>query len=512
MVLQRGKPVPVWGESSGAQSVRVFLENEPLCTLHLDSSGAFRVSLPALRTAEGITLRFVCADGCELILENVDVGEVWLAGGQSNMEFPLRYDAQGKRAVAAANDPHLRLYTVPRYAFDGEVADGFADDRAWGKWLPATSETAGDFSAVAYYFAQELRQSLHVPVGIVSCNWGGTTASTWLDPSYLRRDEALHVYLTEYDDAVRGQDVLRYYDADRAYRGRKKTFRDTLNRYAMEGSHRLLRTVLEGYMRSAPLQPMGPRHHNSPGRLYRSMLAKISGFACRGVLWYQGESDMPHAEVYDRLFGAVIDCWRRDWNEELPFLFVQLAPFDRDCGFIADGFPEIRRRQAIVEAEKPHVWMSTIMDVGMAHDIHPKEKRPVGHRLALLAGCKIYGEDILCQDPQLCAARRHDDAVTLQFAHAGNGLYLRGKHLRALHVLADGARARGLRVEVSGDTITLRAAALRRASRLTLSFAETPYCRVNLYNSAACAARPFFCEITSVEAVISPPPAAHCVP
>ncbi len=506
MVLQRDKPVPVWGKSSGAQCVQVFLCDEPLCTFSTDGAGAFRATLPALSAAEDVSLRFVCTDGQALCLEHVDVGEVWLAGGQSNMEFPLRYDAQGKRACASADDAHLRVYTVARYAFDGEAADGLKNAAGWDKWLCATSETAGDFSAVAYYFACELRKTLRVPVGIVSCNWGGTTASTWLDPSYLRADDALRVYLSEYEAAVRGQDEQRYVREDYAFRSRKPTLRDVLNLYAMEGSHRLLRTLLEGYMRSAPVQPMGPRHHNSPGRLYHSMLARIRGFACRGVLWYQGESDMPHATVYDRLFGALIDCWRRDWNEELPFLFVQLAPFARDCGFIADGFPEIRRRQAMTEAEKPRVWMSAIMDVGMAHDIHPKNKRTVGQRLALLARGEVYGEDILCRDPQLRGAQRSGDTLRLCFAHAGDGLQIRGARLRAMTVYADGVRVRHWRAQTHGDTLQLRAAAFRRAKCLRLEFAEMPYCRVDLYNSADCAARPFTCEIAQDGRVrISPP-------
>lgn len=496
MVLQRGKPLALWGESDRAQRVAVFLNRSPLTTLSIAGPGAFRAELPALEAAEGAELRFRCEDGQDLTLENVDIGEVWIAGGQSNMEFFLCYDAEAPEVLAGADDPHLRSYTVARYAFDEEAQDGFKDDGDWNRWLPATPENAPHFSAVGWYFARKLREALRVPVGIVNCNWGGTTASTWLDESFLRQDAALSVYLDDFAQATAGQDAARYRAEDRAFRGRKPVYRDRLNIYKMYGSHRLWCKFLEKYICSGPIQPMGSLHHNAPGRLYQSMLRKIVPYTCKGVLWYQGESDMHHAEVYARLFTALIGCWRRDWGEELPFLFVQLAPFDRDCGFVASGFPEIRRQQEAVEKAVPNVWMTSIMDIGMAHDIHPKKKRPVGERLALLARAKVYGEHILSQEPQLRAARRSKNGVRLEFDHAGEGLFLAGKRLNGLSVFADGVPVRRWRAETDADALCVRARLIGQAERIRVEFAETPYCQVNLYNSAGLPARPFSCEIS----------------
>lgn len=494
MVLQRDKPLVIWGQSSCSQRVDVLLEQAPLCSFET-GAGAFRATLPPLEAAESISLCFVCQDGTQLTLDNVDIGEVWLAGGQSNMEFLLRYDAESKKTLAAAQDAHLRVYTVAQYAFDGEADDGFKDARFWDKWFPTTPAAAETFPAVAYYFAQELRKTLGVPVGILSCNWGGTTASTWLDARYLRDDAALSVYLSDYEVATREQDPAAYLAADRAYRGRKHTLHDTLDTYAVAGKHRLLRWALEWYMRRPPIQPMGPRHHNSPARLYQSMLRRITGFSCRGVIWYQGESDMHHAASYERLFAAVVDCWRTDWGETLPFLFVQLAPFDRDCGFVASGFPEIRRQQARAEQSIPAAWMVSIMDVGMRHDIHPKKKRPVGQRLALLARGKVYGEALVCQSPQLQSAAQHGDTLVLRFDYAGEGLSLAGGRLRALTLTADGKRVRRWRAVVEGQTLRLHAPALARAAHVQVDFARTPYCKVDLYNSAGLPARPFSCVL-----------------
>lgn len=495
MVLQRGKPITVWGESDRAQRVTVFFNQTHFTELMISAPGAFRLQLPALQAAENAELCFRCEDGQQLRLENVDVGEVWVAGGQSNMEFFLRYDAAAKAAIPAAKDAHLRLYTVPQYAFDGEAEDGFKDERFWGRWLATSPDTVETAPAVAYYFALQLRKALRVPVGILNCNWGGTTASTWLDEALLRQDAALRVYLRDYEAATNGQVLAQYYAEDRAFRGRKQTYRDRLLLYKMYGSHRVLCRLLENYICSGPLQPMGPRHHNAPGRLYQSMLSKISGFTCKGVIWYQGESDMPHAEVYARLFTAMIACWRRDWGEELPFLFVQLAPFDRDCGFVASGFPEIRRQQELVEKTVPNTWMTTIMDVGMAHDIHPKQKRPVGERLALLARGVVYGEKLLCQEPCFCAAAQTKTGLALRFSHAEGGLFLTGKRLNALSLIADGVKLSRWKTELAGDTLYLHAPSIAQAKHLQLDFAQTPFCRVNLYNSAGLAARPFSFEL-----------------
>lgn len=494
MVLQRGKPITVFGESDSAQSVAVFLGETALTTLSITAGGAFRAELPALSAAEDQTLRFVCADG-ELTLEQVDIGEVWLAGGQSNMEFFLRYDAEAKAALAGANDAHLRMYTVAQYAFDGEEHDSFKDDRLWNRWLPAESATAETFSAVAYYFARVLRKTLNVPIGILNCNWGGTTASTWLEESYLRQNEALRVYLSDFAQATEGQDFAAYCAADRAFRGRKQTYRDRLLIYKMYGTHGLWCRLLEKYICSGPIQPMGPRHHNSPARLYETMLRKIAGYGMRGVIWYQGESDCPHPDVYAQLFTETIACWRRDWGEELPFLFVQLAPFESDCGFDAKDFPEIRRQQELVEKTVPAAWMTSIMDVGMRRDIHPKKKRPVGERLALLALGKVYGKALLCEEPKLLSAEKTPDGLRLHFDHAGEGLFIRGRRLNAISVFADGKAVKNRRAAAKGNCLMLACAQLHDAKKIRLDFAQTPYCKVNLYNSANLPARPFSFEI-----------------
>lgn len=494
MILQCGKPITIFGESGSAQSVAAFLNDASWGTFTVDGPGPFRAVLPPVAAAEDATVRLVCPDG-EIKLEQVDIGEVWVAGGQSNMEFFLRYDAEAKRSIREACDPHLRVYTVARYAFDGEEKDGFKDERFWGRWLTAAPEHAEAFPAVAYYFACELRERLHVPVGIVNCNWGGTSASTWLDEALLAEDPELSVYLEDYEKAVVGQDPEAYREADRTFRGAKPTFRNTLDLYGMYGTHRVLRWLMESYRKKAPIQPMGPLHHNSPGRLYHSMLSKIAGFSCRGVLWYQGESDVVHPDIYARLFTRVLQCWRRDWGEELPFLFVQLAPFDRDCGFVASGFPEIRRQQEQVERTVPDTWMTSIMDVGMRWDIHPKKKRPVGHRLALLARGKVYGEDILCQEPVPRRAEQEKNGLRLYFDHAGGGLVQRGSRLHGMKLLADGRPVRHWRAKAEGDCLCLYAPALKHARSVTVEFAQTPYCRVNLYNSAGLPTRPFITKI-----------------
>lgn len=491
MLLQRQKPVRLWGKSTQPQQVRVLLNEAPVAEFAIQKPGSFAAELPAMEATENVTIRLEGSAGDTLCLSNVDVGEVWIAGGQSNMEFFLRYDAERKQTLRAAHDPHLRLYTVARYSFDGEEADGYKDERLWERWLSMKPETAETFSAVGLYFAQQLRRVHRVPIGIVSCNWGGVSASTWMDAALLKDDAELSVYLSDYHAATKDLELDAYIRADEAVRARKSRFQDTMNRYILEGSHKLLCKLAEPAIRRFPVQPIGPRHPNAPGRLYEAMLAKIRGFSCRGVLWYQGESDAMHPELYAKLFTSMIGCWRRDWQEEIPFLFVQLAPFDAAYGFDTSGFPKIRQQQELVAKTVPQTWMASIMDVGMAHDIHPKQKRPVGERLALLARGKIYGEDVLCDAPELSRAERTAEGVRLYFLHAGNGLHMRGKRLNALELCADGKPVTAWRCLVRGDTVTLTGKIPSGAKQLQLDHAVTPYCRVNLYNSADLPAKPF---------------------
>ncbi|MFP3155874.1 sialate O-acetylesterase [Lachnospiraceae bacterium ZAX-1] len=496
MVLQRQKAIRIWGDSDCRQCLTVRLNNdvvyEGAC-----AEGEFSFALPPQEAAKGVTL-VVASEKESLTFTNVDIGEVWVAGGQSNMEFPLRYDAKATSMIAFANDVHIRFYDVGKYSFEGEEAEGFKDAGSMDKWLPFTPENAGVFSAVGLYFAKDLSKALGVPIGIVGCNWGGTTASTWLDESYLRQNPSLMPYLDEYESAVKKLDVEKYKEQGKSARrliASKNMQKMTEN--MMRGTSHFFDTI-----RALPFvlkvisytTTKGPADPNRPAGLYHTMTEKIIGYSCRGVIWYQGENDEGKADVYDELFTAVIRCWRDAWNDKLPFLFVQLAPYGKSQLGTGKNFPIIREKQAWVSKHVENTYMASIMDCGMKNDIHPKNKQPVGERLALMARGKIYGEDILCEPPELSSVSLKQGIITLGFVNTGDGLRLKGEKLGGLRVVVDGKPLGGFDVQVKHDCLEIRNGKFIVGALVKLLFAWVGYCEVNLLNSAGLAAKPFKTE------------------
>lgn len=492
MTLQRCKPIKIWGNSDCRQDITIKL-NDMVLQESMTIEKNFSIVLPPQEAMANAVLT-IAGTNDTVILQNVDIGEVWIAGGQSNMEFLLRYDAEGAAQIAKANDEHFRFYDVGEYTFPEEEASGRKDNTGWNKWLSFRPEHAEYFSAVGVYFAKQLREKLGIPVAIVGCNWGGTTASSWMDKSYLAMDEHLKEYLDDYDKATQNLDMDNYIHQHDAHlemgtdpkiaKAMAEALAGTISTWSLIKAIPILHK-----MAKFPI-PMGPRNQNAPGCLYQAMVKQIAPFTCRGVIWYQGESDDIKAQMYSKLFSAMIRCWRDLWQEELPFLFVQLAPFGEWLGNTGQKYPILRQQQEIVSKTVSDCYMVSIMDAGMEKDIHPKRKRPVGERLALLARGKIYGENLLCEAPEFRKEEVEDAVLTLYFTNAGEGLMIRGKKLNAIEVFVDGRNVR-CDASVRGDMLCLHSKKIRKESRIEVRFAWTGYCEVNLFNSANLPAKPF---------------------
>ncbi len=493
MVLQRDKPVKIWGESFKPQAIRVFINGNEVASTKA-AGGGWQVVLPPMGVCRDLAIKIAGEDEGEFFaFRDVAVGEVWIAGGQSNMEFPLEYDAEAQQVIPGASNPDIRFFDVPKVKFEGQAQED--DFSKVGFWRQLTPGNAPFYSAVGFYFANKLYERLQVPIGIVGCNWGGTVASTWVDEKYLKEDEALSIYWQEYQAGLEDLDLNAYILAER--QGREAMKRPQVvnfMRYLMKRTPGpLLRPIVNAIVKSStnyPL-PLGPRSENRPGGLYHQMVRKIAGYAARGVIWYQGESDDPKAHLYARVFAAVIRCWREAWNDDLPFLFVQLAPYERWLGFSAINFPLLREQQDLVSKTVPGASMASIMDAGSRMDIHPKNKRPAGERLALLARGKVYGEEILCEAPEAAGARLENGRLVISFHHAGDGLHLKGRYLKSLELFADGRQVKDLKIAVLRDTVTVQANGVQSAKGLEIRYAYQNYAEVNLYNSAGLPAKPF---------------------
>lgn len=533
MVLQRRMPICIWGENEAPAEAEVKLNGVTLCTASLPA-GPFTLTLPAQEAMVDATLEIG-----SLVLRHVDIGEVWVAGGQSNMEFMLQYSSGGEDAIANANDPHLRCYTVGQYSFAGEREMGYKAWNPWDRWLPFTKENAADMTAVGIHFAQQLRKE-GISVGILSVSWGGTSASTWMRRSALAADPEISCYVREFDSLVTALDLERFHVV-------KRIIRPAM---AAPEARKMMNAILKTTLRpgefekmmaaNQPRQPaqapdtggidlsklsiadimaVGPGDANEPGALYENMLREILGYSVRGAIWYQGETDESHPDIYDKLFAAMISCWRADWQERnpaqtrLPFLFVQLAPFGIWQNANGDRFPALRACQARAAKEVPDCYMASISDIGNVFDIHPKEKKLVGQRLALLAEKYVYGRDTAADAPEGAAANRCGDTVTVTFRN-GEGLHLTDADFTAyngfpveeipshllppilggvngLQVLVDGKELKEADCTPRDGQLRITAPGLGGAKRVEIRFAQTGFYQVNLYNAAGLPAEPF---------------------
>lgn len=515
MVLQREKEIAVWGQAEAGSQVKVTLSGEiygaQTVITETAKDGAWSVLLPAGAAERGMSLVVTCDDE-QIAYQDVCLGEVWIAGGQSNMEYLMKYDADREAEFAKEPNPDLRCFDYPEVSYEGQWEE-FPDSN-YGFWRKADSENLPWFLAVGYYFAGVLQRQLGVPVGILGCNWGGTPACAWQDPEGLR-GTAGEGWLTDYEEAVRDLDVPAYeaqvkagLTAAQAHPGNPMEA-ILFPGFTHEQQIQMQQQMAAGGGGYTP-PPMGPMHQNRPGGLYETMLKKVAPYTARGVIWYQGESDEFHAEAYCEVFGGMIRCWRQLWKDELPFIFSQLAPFEEWLACLGTAYPELRHQQDLVSKTVPQTWMASIGDAGMQYDIHPKHKKPVGERMAELALGHVYEQPELCKVPGLCdapefaGAKREEDKIVIELAYA-EGLHLEkynyttieptmqlepDQEIGAMELLdAKSETLTGWSVSI-GENDTLVIAGVP-ADQVEIRFAWDQYYEVNLYNKAGIPVKPF---------------------
>ncbi len=491
MVLQRNKPIAVWGEAVNSSTVTVEIADQKVETSV--QNGNWKVTIPPLEACADTGMYIIDDAGNKLTYKHVAIGEVWIAGGQSNMEMSMYADAEYEEVLLDADNPMIRFYDQPHVSYEGQLDDEDFSDA--GFWRCLSQQDLQYFSAAGYYFAELLHGKLDIPVGIVGCNWGGSPAAAWVDESYLTGE--LECYIQDNRDALENLDQEEYAANFKAERARmnspeaKKAMSDMMRRpvlkpmtfdFHMDEDKRL------EYM-NGPYSPF-----RSCG-LYNTMLKKIMPYTVAGVIWYQGEADVDRAAIYDKMFGDMIRCWRDGWGEEFPFLFVQLAPLEKFAISSGDTFIPIRQMQDKVSKTVPNTYMACIMDVGMKYDIHPKQKRPVGERLALLALGKVYGYDLLCESPEAVKAEKVDGRVTISFDYSEGGLSVSEGPINALELHIDGKLVSGFVETVSGTQLIIEYPEIKSGSAIEVRYAWVGFCVANLYNVAGLPAKPFIITV-----------------
>jgi sialate O-acetylesterase len=493
MILQRGKPIRIWGRAPGGSTIHAELQGHSASTTA--ERGAWRITFPAMESAEHGRLSVTSGDE-DVTIENVSIGEVWIAGGQSNMEFLFKYDIERDSLVNEAPDPLFRFFDTPHVSYPGQELE--EDLGNYGFWRPCAPEHRDHFSAAAYYFGKLLREKLQVPVGIVGCNWGGTPVQTWIDGNLLRLDTDLGHYSAEYDQETAALDREAYERDFRHTQGlmRQKKFIDLMDAflYGKTSLPRILLRLLSlsGEERKLLLskKQTGPFDPNRPGGLFETMVRTIAGYGAEGVIWYQGETnaDFPPGD-YASLFALAVKSWREAWGLPLSFATVQLAPFEGAFAGLLNGknYPELREQQRRAAETIPGVSVVNIMDAGERGNIHPRKKRPVGERLALTALAETYHLDLPYKSPRLESLEKVDGGMRIHFTDCYEGLSLRGDRIRGLQLFYRGKETKRFRAALEKESLMV----YTKAPVDEIRFAALPFAEVNIFNRAGMPAWPF---------------------
>ncbi len=453
MVLQRDQPIVVWGTSDSAELVEVRL-GEDVTTASVES-GKWQATLPE-RPAGGPYELTITSDET-LTLTDILVGDVWLAGGQSNMQWEVsRLADRGVSAKKSATNEQIRFIEIARNPDE----TGARPLKPQTPWQLATSRSVAGLSAVGWFFANSLQPEIDVPLGIIDCNRGGSIAETWMSPTALASDPAFAFAQENYQAALA--------DHPAAY-----------EKYlAAEAAWLADRTL------APPRMPMGPYNVNRPSGLYETMLSKVTQLPIKGVIFYQGESNADHSDSYEALFTALIADWRSAWNNDaMPFVFVQLA------GYGKTDFRPIREAQDRVWKNVPHTAMVTAIDVGAEDSIHPLNKQPVGERLALAALATVYDHDVIGIGPSVIEVRPDADSFRVTFDQPGSGLSANGE-VRGFEIAGENRVFNRASVEII-DESTVRVSAGDVSTPAALRYAWQPNPQANLTNSAGLPAFPY---------------------
>jgi len=472
MVLQCDMKVPVWGVAEPGEAVTVeFAGQKKSVTAGAD--GHWRVEFEPMKASEeSRTLRVSGSKTATPIeLGDVLVGEVWLASGQSNMDFSMSKKVKSfagvkneEEEIAAANHPLIRMFT-------GVAAKTYtAAARVEGEWKICNPENAAAFSAVGYFFARDLQREIKVPVGIITESYGASTAESWIRRDAMASDSQLKPMLDHFDAAVeqfrtnpppvvappRSEDV----SATNAPTGRRR------------GS-------------GAPRDPVQDQHN--PTVLFNGMIAPILPYAIRGAIWYQGESILggdAGVALYPHVQATLVRDWRKLWGEgDFPFYIVQLA--GQEAG---SNRPEVREAQATI-LQLPNTGMAVATDIGERKNVHPKNKQDVGDRLARIALAKTYGRKIEFLGPVYESMTVEDHSIRVKFSHA-QGLVARDGALKWFTIAGADGKFVPADAKIDGETVIVSSPEVEKPVAVRYAWVNFPD-GGHLYNAAGLPAAQF---------------------
>ncbi len=413
MVVQQGKPIRLWGWADAGEQITASF-SDASATATTDKAGHWQLTLPA-RAASTVPQALTITGTNSIVVQDVLVGEVWLCSGQSNMEWPLTKTNHGPKEIPVAERPQIRLFDVSQH-----IKKATPQDDVPGEWQACSPESVAGFSAVGYHFGKSLHAALDVPVGLIGSNWGGTAIEPWTPKVGLDRVSSL----------------------------------------------------------------ASPNAEN--GDIYNGMIHPLTPWSLRGIIWYQGESNCGKGDttIYTDRTRALIEGWRTVFEQDdLPFYFVQIAPFPysqkmkrRNSNLTAESLPRFWEAQQACTDRIPNCGMVVVSDItGEVSDIHPRNKRDVGKRLAHLALAKTYGrDDVVSSGPRYEAIKIVGSEVHLQFACDQSTLTsLDGEPLREFMIAGGDKQFVPANAVIRGSTVVVQADGVPAPQAVRFAWQET---------------------------------------
>ena len=464
MVIQQNKPFVVAGTADSGKEVVVSFGKQKIITKAAEDGNWKVMFTPMMADGEKYTIAVEC--GKEKVkFKNVVIGEVWLCSGQSNMAFMVKESSHKTQSLANIKDKDIRLYDMkPRVFTDNVEWDSTSlaalnchDYYVPTAWQLQDEENVSDFSAVAYHFGAMLADSLGVPVGLICNAVGGAPAESFIDRKTIEFNPTLVDILYNW----RQNDMIQDWCRGRAAQNIAKS--------------------------TNKLQ----RHPYEPCYLYETGIAPIACYPIQGAIWYQGESNAHNVELHETIFPTLVDCWRRTWNNpEMPFYFVQLSSIKRP------SWPHFRDSQRRMADSMPFCDFAVSSDKGHPTDVHPKEKAPVGERLARLALNQTYGMEHVAQHgPTPVRAFSFGGKTVIEFSDANELMTSDGAPLRGLEIAGKTGGFTAVDFEkqatIKGNRIIIEGEAHR------IRYAWRPFTDANLVNETGLPASTFEIEAST---------------
>jgi len=466
-VLQRNSKVTIWGTSEPSATITINIQDKEVQSKS-DSKGVWNIELSPLKEGGPYSMTVISAKDT-IKLNEIYVGEVWVAGGQSNMAFMLENSDNGKEEIAHADNKNIHFVMVPYKFYEGDK------DRGDMNWRTATSKNVSKMSAIGYYFAKNLQEKLNVPVGVICCYKGGSGAEAWMTRESLLKYPELAPIVENYESYYSKLGKVNYLKLVSNYDEELKQYQDSF-----KAGNKTLKK---------PKEPMGEQNYNRPFGLYYTMLNRIIPYSVKGTIWYQGEHNSSRAEQYKTLFPAMIEQWRTDFkNPDMPFLFVQLPGYANADASNRPIWPELREAQLLTSQKVKNTGMAVIIDLGEKATIHPPHKEPVGNRLAAIAFKTAYNINVPCSGPIYENVEFKANQALLSFNFSDKGLKVDGE-LKGFTICGIDRNFVPAKAEIKNNQVVVWAEGV--TSPVAVRYGWSNWTDANLRNSVELPATPF---------------------